>query len=439
MNGSGGCWGKTLAAVLLAQAWGCSPVDGPPDGSGDTGAPSSAPEAQAPGVPAVPEPPLAPEEPTPPDTGSAPLSCEDILPGPLGPSQNITINVNAGDYADCGTGTSNGAGYLALRNSGRSGSTAWSVVSPEGLYTGKTLFGGDLTDTIVPQPRGFYVSFVAISPAGLALKPYREDGTPLSPVRLTNDYNSPVSLAPDPQGGAMYAAWSPQEGNTQALIYQFRDAEGAARAEPAALLTLPAANGPLLTGVDTLGRGLVMWRTPGDSNGWSAQWVTRHGTSLTPPFQFMLPQVGYGSLHPLVGGGLALRDGNARWLAQFPSGQADVQHAPAWLANHPGTRLVLVRGQQAHALIPRGAETASGGCQPSVLLFTQDGTACGAVQIPELPGACNGREINVGVDGTAVQYLETIIPPDVCDEDDICVPSTEKPRCSWRWWPGLLQ
>ncbi|SEU38029.1 hypothetical protein [Stigmatella erecta] len=432
-----GPWGKMVTAALLAQAWGCSEVDTPPGAPLD---PETAPSAQVPGTPAAPEPPEAiAEDPFAPPEPPRALSCEDIVPVELGKSRSIALDGRAGLEAACGPGTSDGAGFLALMNSGRLGSTAWDVVSSEGIPTGQLIYGGDLTDTVVPQPSGFHVSLTAFSPAGLALKPYTSRGEALSINRLTTDYQLTTSLSPDPRGGALFAVWEPREGNTQVLEYQFLDSTGVARAGRAQALSVPTGDRPLLTGVDTQGRGLLLWQNPGDGNTWHGQWVEWNGSAVTQPFPFVLPSVASGTLQPLAGGGLALRSQAGQWTAVFPSGQAAVQPAPAWLANHPGTRLVLIRGQQAHALIPPPAMAEGIGCQPSLLLFTQDGTACGAVQFPALQDSCGGRQLNVGVDGTVVQHIERIIPPEVCDEDDLCGPSPEKEKCSWRWWPGLLR
>jgi hypothetical protein len=432
-----GRWQKRVAAVLLAQAWGCSEVNAPP---GAPLEPETAPSAQVPHTPAAPQPPAAiPEAPFAPPEPPPALSCKEIMPAPLGESRSIVLDGQVGRLeAACGPGTSDGAGFLALRNSGRMDYSLWNVVSAQGVPTGKIIGGGDLTDIIVPQPSGFYVSINGISPEGVVLSAYNSQGTHLNTTRLTSVYEVPYNLIPDPQGGALFAAWEGREGNTQVLTYQFLDSTGTARAARAEALSVPTADRPLLTGVDTQGRGLLLWQNPGDGNTGHGQWVEWNGSAVTPPFQFVLSSEFNGTLHPLSGGGLALQNQAGQWTAMFPSGQAASQPAPAWLANHPGTRLVLIRGRQAHALIPP-PETVEGiGCQPSLLLFTQDGTACGAVQFPALQGDCAGRQLNVGVDGTAVQLVERIIPPEVCDEDGACEPSREKEKCAWRWWPGLL-
>ncbi|SEK24192.1 hypothetical protein SAMN05444354_10175 [Stigmatella aurantiaca] len=432
-----GRWQKMVTAVLLAQAWGCSDVDPSP---GVPLTPEAAPSAQVPSTPAVPAtPPAASEDPFAPPEPPRALSCEDIVPADLGKSRSIALDGRAGREADCGPGTSDGAGFLVLMNSFRLGYTAWDAVSSEGVPTGQLIYGGDLTNTIVPQPRGFHVSLNAFSPEGLALKPYTSQGEALSVNRLTTAYELTTRLSPDPQGGALFAVWEPREGNTQALEYQFLDSTGVARAARTQVLSAPGGGRPLLTGVDTQGRGLLLWQSPGDGNTWHGQWVEWNGSAVTQPFPFVLPSVANGTLQPLAGGGLALRSNAGQWTAVFPSGQAAIQPAPAWLADHPGTQLVLIRGQQAHALIPPPATVEGIGCQPSLLLFTQDGTACGAVQFPALQDTCSGRQLNVGVDGTVVQYVETLVPPEVCDEDDACSPSNEKEQCAWRWWPGLLR
>jgi hypothetical protein len=423
MGWKGWRWSTLLATVLCVQAVGCSSDEpaptGPPDGEE---APSGPPEAQVP-VPPVPEEqtPPAPQEPPPGDPAPTP-ACEGLLPAQLGPSRNIVLEANASE-ADCGPGAGDGAGFLALRNSGPLGATAWDVVSGEGIATGNLVTGGDMSVGPMPQPQGFQV--LKSSPGGSTLYAYSSEGAFVNSQPLTNSYNEPSSLAAHPQGGALVAVWVRRPDNLQALTYRFFDAAAVPLGPTTELGTWPLdGNRFILAGVDTQGRALLLWPEPGEST-WSGQWVSREGGPLTQPFTFPAPgaSTSFWRLAPLAGGGLALR-GDTQWVARFASGEAAVQPAPAWLTHHPGSELVLIRGQQANALI-RMPTMSTAGCQESLLVFAGDGTACGELLFPPDGSTCFQRQLGVGRDGTVIQQID--------------VSAQATPQCSWRWWPGLLR
>lgn len=409
-----GQWGKVLATVLWVQAVGCSSDEpapkGPPDAEEAPSALPTPPQAQ------VPVPPSAPEGPAP--------ACEGLLPEQLGPSRSIAVKALA-PYADCGGGTSDGAGFLALMNSGSSGAAAWDVVSGEGVATGKWIGGGQGSADPMPQAQGFLI-YRSADHGGL-LYAFSSVGARLNYQQLTNAYayEDYPSVAADPQGGMLSAVWKTRPGNLQVLTYQFFDAVGAPLGAPTELGTLPLdEKREVVAGVDTQGHALLLWPEPGGRT-WAGQWLSRQGGPLTQPFKFpaFAVSTSYWRLSPLAGGGLALqRDG--QWVARFPSGEAGVQPAPAWLARHPGTRLVLIRNQQANALVlvPKMSGVR---CQESLLVFASDGTACGELRFPPDGNTCSLRRLGVGRDGTVIQQL------------DLGVQAT--PQCSWRWWPGLLR
>ena len=429
-----GHWGRALTAGLLAQACGCS-----------SPAPSSDPEP----ISQV-EQLLAKEQPPPvPGTSQAPaqdfeeaLSCADINPMEPGPGRTLTARGNSYSdgyyYAECGLGTSDGAGYLALMNSFYFGVTAWTVFSPAGVPMSSPIVGGDMSGPLIAQPSGFQVSKETIEPGGLFLDTYSSQGAPVNYINLTDDSDVPFDMFPDPQGGVLLVTWEPREGNTQAVMYQFLDSTGAPRSERVELFSAPwAGDIHLIAGVDTLGRALLMWQAPGSGDRWVERWVSHDARPLTRDFGFLLPGAG-GGLYPLAGGGLALRNDAGQWIARFPSGERSVEPAPAWLANHPGTGLILIHGQRANALLPPPSMIPGTGCQASLLTFTQDGTACGELLFPAVGSSCDGHRINVGLDGSVIQQLDPI-PGQRCSKYDNCTPGPDNDdQCAWRWWPRLL-
>ena len=414
MGWKGWQWGKVLAAVLCVQAVGCSSDEpaptGPPDAEEAPSAPPTPPQAQ------VPVPPSPPEDPAP---ASA---CEGLLPEQLGPSRSIVVDALSPEVY-CGSGRSDGAGFLALLNSYSHGVDVWQVVSGEGVATGKRMGFGDGAGYPVPQPQGFLVS--RFTSRGEELMAFSSLGEQLNHQQLTDMYDDYPSVAYDPQGGALAAVWKTRPGNLQVLTYRFFDAVGMPLGETLELGALPLdENRDVVAGVDTKGRALLLWPEPGGRN-WTGQWLSRQGGPLGQPFTFPAPAVSasFWLLDPLAGGGLALRGGE-QWVARFPSGEAVAQPAPAWLASHPGSRLALIRNQQANVLAP--VPTMSGaGCQQSLLVFASDGTACGELVFPPDGSNCSPRSLDVGRDGTVIQKLE--------------LSAQATPQCSWRWWPGLLR
>ncbi|WP_218920847.1 hypothetical protein [Melittangium boletus] len=370
---------------------------------------------------APPLPGTPPEESEPSPPGRV-LACADILPGEPGPGRSIILRANARE-ADCGPGTGDGAGSLALTNSGPLGATGWNIVSREGLDTGNRFFGGDLAIAILSQPRGFHV--VSIPPGGATLTAYSSVGEFLRTVTLTERGNVPFTMALDPLGGTLVAQWDPRENGTQVLTFQFLDATGLPRTASLDVVSAPQGESRgVIAGVDTQGRALLLWREPGSSV-WVGQWRNRDGTAVAQPFTFPAPASTFGGLlSPLAGGGLALRSGD-QWVASFPSGRALKQSAPEWLASHPGSTLVLIRGQQANALVPPPTLVEGSGCQESLLFFATDGTACGELLLPFGGGSCFQRGLGVAPDGTVIQQV------------DLNIPSNN--QCAWRWWPRLLR
>jgi len=119
------------------------------------------------------------------------------------------------------------------------------------------------------------------------------------------------------------------------------------------------------------------------------QWFDSTGKSLTAWFTVspLAPKQQL-LLHALIGGGAALRvDGN--WTAYIPSGKAEAQPAPAFLASHPQTDFTLVRGARAYALLPRAGDTTQ------MELYSASGNRCGSLTFP-------AGGLTTGADGSVI-------------------------------------
>ncbi len=413
--------------LLIVQGVGCSRVEPAPDAPPGAELPADPGERPAPAAPETPSrPPEIPSEQPPPspppDAAETALACEALWPGEPGTSRSITLDPNGRD-ADCGPGTSNGAGFLALMNSGYPGVSAWDIVTLDGVDTENVIVAGDSTVDIYPQLGGFYV--IPSSPGGVWMSMNVADGDWLGSFTVTDSWNTPYDVAPDPAGGALVTVWEPREGNLQVLTSRFVEAHAQPRTSLREWVSAPTDEARfVIAGVDTRGRGLLLWPEP-SGTGWVGRWLNPDGTALTAPFTFPAPPLtphDVTNLYPLAGGGLALRSG-AQWIAHFPSGETTAAPAPDWLASHPGSDLVLVRGGRAHALIPPSTFVEGAGCRETLLLFTQDGTACGEVAFPLEGDTCFQRRLGIGVDGTVVQQVDALATH----------------QCAWRWWPGFLK
>lgn len=357
-------------------------------------------------------------------TGHA-LSCEEIRPAELGPSRSFITRAN-GPEADCGPGTGNGAGSLALLNSGPFGAVAWDVVSANGRPTGR-LFGGDLGSELVPLRSGFHLLRFSF-PDAVTLSAHSADGQLLRQNTLSPGPIEALDLAPDPRGGVLIAWWAPGEGGTWNMLLQAFDEKGRPRSAPRLVMTVSASQSPLiLVGVDQRGRTLVLWRMAGSTT-WMGQWRRWDGTARTAVFVALEdphPSELLGArLQPLSGEGLVLQL-HSQWVRQFPSAEPTSLPAPAWLADNPGAELALIRRGRAYVLVPPPTLIEGSGCQERLLLYTRDGVSCGELTLPFGGSDCTGRRPGIGLDGTVIQQLELNIPAN--------------DQCAWRWWPRLLR
>jgi hypothetical protein len=112
-------------------------------------------------------------------------------------------------------------------------------------------------------------------------------------------------------------------------------------------------------------------------------------------------------VHALVGGGAAAQvDGVWTWF--IPSGKAEVQPAPAFLAANPQTDFTLARGAKAYAVVSRG------GRDPKEMkLYSTAGNSCGSVKFPT-------GGLTTGADGSVIG-------------------SSAESDCTMTVWPRLLR
>jgi hypothetical protein len=191
------------------------------------------------------------------------------------------------------------------------------------------------------------------------------------------------------------------------------------------------------TGVDRFGRAIVI--TDGSlgfgPHSISAQIFDAAGQALSGEF---LLSIGFSpgnhtwfETSALIGGGWLVRrmdqDLNgaihAHAFATIPGNGTSVSAAPAWMTSRPDTKLVIVRGGTAYALLPYGAQKVT--CTQTVELLAPDGTLCSTSTYPIAAGICDTRDLTMSEDGTVIQLLpDSMEPP----------PST----CTWRWWARTL-
>ena len=95
----------------------------------------------------------------------------------------------------------------------------------------------------------------------------------------------------------------------------------------------------------------------------------------------------------------------------------------------PDTRLQIVRGGRAYAVLPYGAKGVA--CAQRIEVVAPDGSSCGARDYPIAAGNCDTHQLSVGADGTVMQLL-----PDALETTD---PIMFTHTCTWRWWSAALK
>jgi hypothetical protein len=177
----------------------------------------------------------------------------------------------------------------------------------------------------------------------------------------------------------------------------------------------------------------------------SAQWFDTDGKAITGEFLLLdswdFARSSWLETSPLIGGGLVVsrRDagdyfnGNIassnEFLVTVASGATSAATAPEWMRSRPNTRLAIIRGGQAYAMLPNGAMNVH--CGQTVGVVAPDGTWCGSADYPIAAGTCDTPDLTVGADGTVIQQL----PLDREQANNV----TYSHSCTWRWWAGALK
>lgn len=328
----------------------------------------------------------------------------------------------------CMTGTSDGAGDLALGHVAGSGPTFPGVAFfalRDGAYVpgAPPALGSDEGSfTLWGQPSGFLQHTDA--PFSHWLDAFAGDGTltqhALFSSRTPAGEERHSVVATDPVEGAVLLRnhWT----RTDAPLLQFArstlqryGADGLARGEERALATdvrvraaAVNAHGELLVvGVAAdAGPGAPVDR---------ARWLSRDGEPLTAWFTAPLPfsTANRVRLLPLADGSFVLASAPAfDDPALFPRAQARVEPPPAWLGERPGVELFPIRGGAGYAAA-RSAE-----CGDALELLTAGGESCGCVSGPGV-----GPATTVGRDGTL------LVPH----------PPADTARCEYTAYPQLLR
>ena len=94
----------------------------------------------------------------------------------------------------------------------------------------------------------------------------------------------------------------------------------------------------------------------------------------------------------------------SHWLGSAAALQRrPMDSAPSWLSSRPNTRLEIVRGGAAYALLPMGAFGAT--CAPPVEVVAPGGQSCGNHALALGPGTCDTYDVTLGKDGTLMVEL----------------------------------
>lgn len=367
-------------------------------------------------------------------------SCADVAPPDVPEVVQTVQQPWYGLGFDCGGGTSDLSGNLALLVNGGHGDQL-DFVSALGAPLGSA--GTSMGGFLVPQPTGFasvsgrpYLGPDWAIQHGQLVSAFDSAGRESGASTLGNYTGQPnLTGAADPNGGVLLAgelSMGPSSpAQHAAVMFEGGATAAAPRWGPVALDSVGAVYG---AGVDLLGRSLIITNGTAlfGSGTISAQWFDRDGTALTGEF-VLLTKFDAGSptwfeTTALIGGGLLVRrmdgDSHATALVVLQSGGISAKPAPDWMVQRPDVKLQLARGGKAYAALPLAA--AGVPCTQRVELIAPDGTSCGAADYPIADGTCDTHEMTLGADGTLIQQL-----PAALEQTNQMVGGH---TCTWRWW-----
>jgi len=301
--------------------------------------------------------------------GSAPSSCDGVLPSDFGAAVTVTTPHGSNDV--CFNASVDLAGNVAAEShAGSMGSRwtgRWQVWSPTGAARGSfSGVGGD----VFGEPDGFQTTqraaHVFFSPDGRVLRRSELDDS----CGATAFYSA--------TGGSLVVQTC---GRGKLKVHRF-DAQGV-RAASAEI----AGDAPAAGLVDFAGRILIVAAQGGSLAG---RWYDSALSPVSGSFKVPGSSASAPALRPLIGGGGAIQIDGA-WVAIVRSGVTSAEQPPQWLASHRDHDLEIVRQGRAYALVPKSGAPA----RDTLLLHSSDGQQCGGLKFPV-------RGLGVGKEGTVV-------------------------------------
>ena len=259
-----------------------------------------------------------------------------------------------------------------------------------------------------------------------------------------------MSSSIDLSGGSLVVTYNNipgQRGFTEPWVLgtQRFDADGAARSDRLIVATDTAGVDRVLQfagAVTTTGWTFMAWETKRED---FQAMAALHGVWINPagaigaPFAIgAVPSVSSMAVEALAGGGVGIAQ-HPDWLYQLQDG-ATGSNGPGWLAAYPQTRLGIVRGGRAQAMmigIPYWQGSDGGGCQSEVTvqLVAANGTKCGSISLPvptlsSLNCLMTNSSAALARDGTVVVHT---------NEYGTAADGNHYFASVARWWPKLLR
>jgi hypothetical protein len=357
------------------------------------------------------------------DTAASSLSsdCTGLVPGAIPSGFTKALNFATGCSPLGGTSDGLGNYNVGLTCDSNEGFESWRLVDGNGAFRGgafelRRTFIQDnerIERHVLPQRNGGFLAFHwTTEPSSLgfhrlvALRAYDGNGMQtgehlfIDLTAATRDSfpDRSWSMAPVISGGAQVTHVSlPGDGtwhlSTQRYSPNAVPLQGVQQLATASNLSITPHL--TLTGVATGGQALIAWDNGTQGR---AVWTDSTGRLVSGTFALPFRIDGSTSLSPLLDGTLAFNHAGG-WVGTLAPGGRSVAPPPSWLSTHPGTRLFLVRGGRAHALIQ---QQTTGSCPAHVVLFAAAGNRCGAIDLPS--GDANGCAFtgDVGADGTVI-------------------------------------
>jgi hypothetical protein len=387
-------------------------------------------------------------------TAAAPASCANIAPPT---ATTVRRFVLAPAQTNCQSGAADASGTLAFPITSTGADDHGSSVAfatPDGTSLGFASVNANGFPHLTQQADGFFAwagCGYLCQWSAIEIHAWDSSASPKAiALRGIEGLTSTVS-AGNPRGGLLlagnFSGTTPPFSDPYvraAAMYERGPSGPSLRWGPRPLET---AGSLVAAGVDVLGRTLVIsdGTAKFGAGTLSAQWFDGDGTPITGEF-LLLGSWDPANLMrleavPLIGGGLAIfrRDRTGYWLNRFfsattqalvtvASGAASAQTAPEWMRSRPNTRLQIIRGGQAYAVLPDGSMHVQ--CSQTVGIVAPDGTWCGSADYPIAPGTCDTSDLTLGADGTVIQQL-----PIAMEQSTY---ATTRDGCTWQWWAGAL-